>query len=65
MLKPINVNPIERSDTFYYECEQCGAKGTMHIKGGFNTDRPEELKEYDDLECPECGAPLGSDEANK
>lgn len=60
MIKPINITPLNTSNTLVYKCERCGAAGTMKLENSIiNTDNesnPIELLE--DYDCPECGEKL-------
>ena len=59
MIKPINENPLNFTNQFYYECESCGAKGTITIENRLvdptNKFQMEELQEET---CPTCDKPL-------
>jgi len=59
MIKPINENPLNLTNQFYYECESCGAKGTITIENRLvdptNKFQMEELQEE---VCPNCDKPL-------
>ncbi len=59
MIKPINENPLNLTNQFYYECESCGAKGTITIENRLvdptNKFQMEELQEES---CPTCDKPL-------
>ena len=58
MIKPINENPLNFTNQFYYECESCGTKGTITIENRLvdptNKFQMEELQEES---CPTCEKP--------
>lgn len=55
MIKPINISPLNTTDTIWYRCEKCSACGTIKLSyTTINIDdegNPVELSEY---ECPKC-----------
>lgn len=56
MIKPINITPLNTTNTLQYRCEKCGDYGTIILENSIiNTDNegnPTSL--LDDYECQKC-----------
>lgn len=57
MIKPININPLNTTNTLQYKCENCGDFGTITLENGIvNTDNDGNPTEpIDNYECQKCG----------
>ena len=60
MIKPINITPLNTTNTLQYKCEKCGDYGTIKTENSIintdNQDNPEiPLNNY---ECQKCGEKL-------
>ena len=60
MIKPINITPLNTTNTLQYKCEKCGDYGTITLKNIIiNTDNAgNSLGPLDDYECQKCGEQL-------
>lgn len=60
MIKPIEPSPLNTSKKLYYECEDCGEKGTIFLENSMiNVDNDGNPTEpMDDYDCPKCGKSL-------
>ncbi|MEK7651398.1 MAG: hypothetical protein AAB377_02625 [Patescibacteria group bacterium] len=60
MIKPINITPLNTTNTLQYKCEKCGDYGTITLKNIIiNTDNAgNSLVPLDDYECQKCGEEL-------
>jgi len=60
MIKPINITPLNTTNTLQYKCEKCGNHGTITLENSIvNThDNGSPIIPLDDYECQKCGAKL-------
>ena len=61
MIKPINITPLNTTNTLQYQCEKCGDYGTIKLENSIiiNTDNNGNLvTPLDDYECQRCGEKL-------
>ena len=59
MVKPINITPLNTTNTLQYKCEKCGDYGTISLDSIINTDNAGNPKNpLDDYECQKCGEKL-------
>ena len=60
MIKPINITPLNTTNTLQYKCEKCGDYGTINLENNIintdNTGNPVDL--LDDYECQKCSGKL-------
>jgi hypothetical protein len=57
MIKPLNVTPLNTSDTLYCECKNCGFKGNIKLENNIvNIDYNGKIESIEDREilCPNC-----------
>ena len=59
MMKPINITPLNTSNTLAYKCEKCGDSGTISLSNIIHTDNEGNSEEsLEDYECLKCGQKL-------
>lgn len=60
MIRPINITPLNTTNTLQYKCEKCGGYGIITLDGSIiNTDsdgNPE--TPLDEYNCQKCGEKL-------
>ena len=60
MIKPINITPLNTTNTLQYECQKCGDHGIIKLGDSIiNTDNAgNSLNPLDNYECQKCGEKL-------
>ncbi|HAM37219.1 MAG: hypothetical protein UR96_C0001G0010 [candidate division WS6 bacterium GW2011_GWC1_36_11] len=55
MIKSIREDVFNRTNQFYYECENCGKKGVLTITNLFvNIGNQAQIEELQNEPCPHC-----------
>ncbi|OGI59891.1 hypothetical protein A2814_01010 [Candidatus Nomurabacteria bacterium RIFCSPHIGHO2_01_FULL_38_19] len=60
MIKPINITPLNTTNTLQYKCEKCGDHGTITLENSIVSapDNGSPIILLDDYECQKCRAKL-------